>query len=471
MVACLVRDPLAPSVPGVLEAVARACSPRVVPQGDDAVLFDARGLARVLGTPMELVREVSRLAAGHGVAPRVAVAGTMTAAWLLAHARPGQTVDVGVPAAAVAGLPLGWLAVVPETLARTSDGQALKIGGPAVRRRRSGARHYRLAPGPVRGAPTLAGTLAVFERWGLRTLGDLARLPRAEIRTRFGPLGQRLHQAACGEDEAPLVPAGEAPRFLERLELEWPIDGLEPLAFVLSRLCETLSGALERADRGAIVVTTRLWLVTRTWHERVLHLPAPMREARVLRTLVLLDLESHPPDAAIDAVEVEAEVAPGQVVQGSLLARALPSAENLATLIARLGALMGETRVGVPVCLDTHDARAVGMARFAPVVRERPDGQDRRPGRTVLRRFRLPVAARVAVEAGRPVRVQPSARGLPAGRVIAAAGPWRSSGRWWAPDDTGWNRDEWDVELEAGIVYRLTRDRVTGQWAIEGAFD
>ena len=41
----------------------------------------------------------------------------------------------------------------------------------------------------------------------------------------------------------------------------------------------------------------RLHLVTRVIHERSLELPAPMKDARTLRTLLLLDLESHPPPA------------------------------------------------------------------------------------------------------------------------------------------------------------------------------
>jgi hypothetical protein len=113
-----------------------------------------------------------------------------------------------------------------------------------------------------------------------------------------------LHQAACGEPIASFVPAGEPVRFVERLELEYAIEGLEPLSFVLARLCESLSASLERADRGAVEVRLRLRLVTRAVHERTLHLPAPLRDARVVRTLILLDLESHPPPAAIDWVEV-----------------------------------------------------------------------------------------------------------------------------------------------------------------------
>ena len=75
---------------------------------------------------------------------------------------------------------------------------------------------------------------------------------------------------------------------------------------------------------------------------------------RVLRTLLMLDLESHPPPAAIDIVTIEIDPAPGRVIQYSLLERALPSAETVATLTARLGALVGETRDADRRCCSTR---------------------------------------------------------------------------------------------------------------------
>jgi protein ImuB len=346
-----------------------------------------------------------------------------------------------------------------------------------------------MAPGPaktrseiggaVRGSAPPAMLVAVFdllatlERWGLRTLGDVARLPRADVHARLGPPGVRLHQAACGEDTAWFVPADAPPRFLERHVLDWPIEALEPLSFVLARLLDALSVTLERADRGAVEIATRLQLVTRATHTRLLNLPAPMRDARVLRTLILLDLESHPPPAGIDIVEVEVGVVPGRIVQGTLLARATPTPEHLSTLIARLGALMGETRVGAPGLLDTHDDRPVAMKMFAPV-QQTPSSPNhgtqelQHPG-TCIRRFRIPLSARVQVEHGAPVHV--AAPVVSAGEVVACAGPWRSSGGWWVLDGARWDRDEWDVELAGGECYRLARDRTTNRWEIDGELD
>jgi hypothetical protein len=68
--------------------------------------------------------------------------------------------------------------------------------------------------------------------------------------------------------------------------------------------------------------SVELRLVTRdTWVRRQ-ELPTPIKDPRTLRTLVLLDLESHPPPAGIDAVTLRAEPTPARTLQHSLLERA-----------------------------------------------------------------------------------------------------------------------------------------------------
>jgi protein ImuB len=513
MVCCLVRDAASASAArGMLEQIARASSPRVTPCGDSAVVFDVAGLSRVCGPPDVIAREVTAQAEACGLTIRLAIADTMTAAWVLAHARPGTTVvPAGAQAAALAPLPIGWLLSVIDLDRATSTYVATGGMSPIRRGRRAGGRHYRMAPAPAAAVPvpavqpsgierpqgdvspgrsrgaeaewtqrlkTCRERLATFERWGIRTCADLGSLPRADVHARMGAAGVRLHQAAVGEDVSPLVPADQARVFADRVELEWPIEGLEPLSFVLARQCERLSAELERADRAAVVLHTTLTLVTRASHARMLALPAPMRDARVLRTLILLDLESHPPPAAIDAVDLRLEVTPGRIVQGSLLARAVPSPEQVSTLMARLTALCGDGRVGAPVLLDTHDGRQCAIKPF----RVPPDtmraaasaaiAEDERAGRAApyLRRLRLPIAARVTTAHGAPVRVVLSHTG--GGDVRACAGPWRTSGAWWDLRKTAtWDRDEWDVELTDGAVYRLVRHRDTGRWEVDGIFD
>lgn len=199
-----------------------------------------------------------------------------------------------------------------------------------------------------------------------------------------------------------------------------------------------------------------------------------MRDARIMRTLILLDLESHPPEAAIDNVEIDLEVAPGRIVVGALFDLTLPSPENLATLVARLGALMGESRVGSPRLVDTFDDHLRAVEPFTigdrPAVSGAASAERRGAPGWSLRRLPLPITVQVRVEHGRPSRVLPVARDLAGGAVKQCAGPWRSSGAWWTFTRHAWDRDEWDVELPGGL-YRLARDRSTNTWSIDAMLD
>jgi protein ImuB len=425
------------------------------------VVLDLSGLTRLFGDARTIAAELRRTAADRGLRVRIAIAGTRTAARLLTRARAGITiVEPGAEARAIAALPIELLEMFSEPREPVIPDPRSPVPGPRS---------------PI-SAPSNSITLTL-RRWGLRTLDDLARLPADDIAARLGQDGVAWQRLARGEDPEPLVPSVPEERFEQALDLEWPIEGLEPLSFVLARLIEPLSAHLERRDRGAAVLHVRLHLVNRQLHERSLQLPAPMRDARTLRTLALLDLESHPPSAAIDRVVVAVDPTPGRVVQFSLLTRPLPSAESLSTLIARLSALMGEGRIGSPVVVDSWAPGAFEMAGFRPgpelgirdsacpersrggfgirdstrsvqelacadpgsgshdsgaVVRERPCGNAGFGIPAVaIRRFRYPVPARVSVDAGVPVRVSIDRRGFSGGRVEQCAGPWRTSGGWW----------------------------------------
>jgi protein ImuB len=255
---------------------------------------------------------------------------------------------------------------------------------------------------------------------------------------------------------------------------------------VLTRLLEPLSTRLERRDRGAAALHVLLRLVTREVHARCLPLPAPLRDVRTLRTLALLDLESHPPAAAIDQVTVVIDPTPGRVLQHTLFTRAHPTPERLSTLLARLGALMGQDRFGAAALVDSYRPGAFAMTPFA-TDHDHDQRRDRRDRReryvqtsassalkiaSVLRRCRQPVPARVMTERDRPVRVTADRGGFAGGSVTHAVGPWRTSGQWWAGEaGRAWNRDEWDVSLSDGGVYRIFRDRDADAWFIDGIVD
>ena len=472
--------------------LARTCSPRSAVVREGLVVMDASGMDRLFGEARLFAAHVAEQAEARRLAVSVAVAGTQTAAILIAGCRPGvSVVPPGLEAETLAPLPIGALAMLEP------DAEAAVHGR---RRVSSSARHYRMAPSPLENEParhggragsarsgprpiagslqTTGGVLETLERWGVHTLGDLARLPAPDLFERLGEVGVRWRRLASGEDLEPLFAEGEEERFEEALVLEWPIEGLEPLSFVLARLLDPLCAHLDRRDRGAVVVHTWLKLVTRRVFHRAIELPAPMRDPKVLRTLILLDLESHPPDAGIDEVRLVVEPAPARQVQHSLLVRPLPPPDRVSTLTARLTALMGSGRVGSPHLVDTHRPGAFAVTPFVPDKGVgvdfsfcEPHGQKLKSTPTpvpVLRRFRRPAPVRVVVDRERrPVRVAASAA-MPGGTVLECAGPWRTSGGWWT---NGWDRDEWDVALADRAIYRVHRDRATGQWFVEGVWD
>lgn len=545
MFACLYRPP----APGAaiesdaLVALAHDFSPRYERHGDDVVVIDVSGLGRLFtgvtsqpSAKRDGVRreendvaraigdELRRQAAARAGCVHVAIAATHTAALVLAHVRPGLTIVApGEEAAALAPIPIGVLRQAAAMPAR-SEASRSEDGVP----------------------------LSVFRAWGVRTLGELAALPPGDLSARLGRPALVWQAIARGDDVRPLVPALAEERFESSLDLEWPIEGLEPLSFVLTRLLEPLSARLERCDRGAAVLHVILGLVTRPSASsgcgepvepretcsRRLELPSPLRDVRTLRTLALLDLESHPPAAAIDRVTIVIDPTPGRVLQHALFTRALPAPEQLSTLLARLGAVMGQDCIGAPAAVDSHRPGAFAMRPFstewagtrgddgtrarqceasesgdpesaegpnaagvAPRAVEpdasRAEGRRRHEGGVLrradhggrrqalvsaLRRCRVPVPARVATTRGVPVRVTTDRRGFAGGQVVNAAGPWRTSGEWWKGSDrtvqsadcklqVSWNRDEWDVALGDGAVYRIFCDRDTERWFIDAVFD
>jgi protein ImuB len=463
MYACIYRPPAPDLERNNLSAIAHEFSPRYESHGDDLMAIDVSGLRRMFGDARAIGDAIRRELAARGALAHVAIASTHTAARLLALARPGLTV---IPSGAEAD------ALAPLSIA-------------------------------VLGLHTSDFPLETFKKWGLCTLGELASLPAADLVSRLGRSALAWQAVARGEDHWPLVPALPEERFDASLELEWPIEGLEPLSFVLTRLLEPLSTRLERRDRGVAVLHVLLRLVTRETVARRLELPTPMREVRALRTLALLDLEAHPPGGAIDRVTIVIDPTPGRVLQHALFARAHPTPEQLSTLLARLGALMGQDRFGAPAVVDSHRPGVFAMQPFRTDHashrgdRSAPSALSPQPSiSSALRRCRQPVPARVVVVDGRPVRVTTDRRGFVGGQVTQCVGPWRTSGEWWRTekseagslksDDVDatrlqpsalrlqtsfWDRDEWDVALSDGAVYRIFQDRARQGWFIDAIAD
>src|SRR6187200_1439735 len=180
----------------VLLDIAQQYSPRVAWAGEHTIVLDLSGLERLFGNTR-------------------AIAGTRTAAHLLAVSRAGLTViDPGGEPSALAQLQIDVLtrisAVAPDLRVSMHGTTRFYRSSPVqelVRPRRRVVK----ADGTPRATPVAGGMLSedlliTLRRWGIRTLGQVAALPGSELAARLGTDGPRVQALARGEDAAPLVP-------------------------------------------------------------------------------------------------------------------------------------------------------------------------------------------------------------------------------------------------------------------------
>jgi protein ImuB len=320
--------------------------------------------------------------------------------------------------------------------------------------------------------------LETLERWGIRRFQELAALPPLGIAERLGPEGLRLRELARGEGDRKLLPMEDPLCFEDAVELEYPVELLEPLAFLLARLLNGLATRLATRGLATDELSVRLKLENRATHERTLRLPVPSLDTKAFLKLLQLDLEAHPPAEPVVHVWMGMNPVKPRAAQGGLYVLAAPEPVKLELTLARIRGIVGEERVGYAEVLDTHRPDSwrlrgnsgnsgtgnSGTGNEIPKRRgvSSPVPELRRIAG--LRRFRPVRAAHVALSSGQPGFV--AADGV-RGRVLEYAGPWRTSGDWWTVDP--WQRDEWDVALSDGALYRIFCS--PGGWFVEGSYD
>ena len=393
-----------------LREIAGAFSPSFEQTSADTIVFSIDGLTRLYGSSHQIARAIAQRA---GSEVNVSIADTAESAVLAARNFPGVTVN-------------------PD-----------------------------LALLPVESLPLSDEMLEILESWGIDTLDQLAQLPETGLAERFGPNGVELQRLARGALHRPLKIFQPETTYEDRIQLDHPVDLLEPLLFLMARMLNEQCEKLQSHGMAANEITIRLELENKTGHVRTLRLPIPMRESKALLKLLQMDLEAHLPQAATIALSLLLKPVQPRTVQNGIFLPATPPPDKLELTLARIRGIVGENNVGVPELLDTHHPHPFRLANRQPQI------TDPQPlaHHQAFRYFRPPLAASVTLENDRPARV--AATGIH-GKVLKAAGPWRTSGDWWTT--TSWNRDEWDITLSTGALYRLYREP-KDRWFLEGSYD
>ena len=127
----------------------------------------------------------------------------------------------------------------------------------------------------------------------------LAALPEKELIARMGQEGRRLRQLARGELPHHFVPYEAAFELQERMELDTPVEQLDSLLFVLGVMLEQLILRATARVLALASVTITLSLEGDATHVRTVRPALPTNDRPLWLKLLQLDLEAHPPPAAI----------------------------------------------------------------------------------------------------------------------------------------------------------------------------
>lgn len=404
-----------------LLALADAFSPHLERCDERTVLIPAYGLERMIGTATEIAEAIVRRAGELSIEISLAIAGHPDTAVLAARNIEGITI--------------------------IDAGREVEILGPL----------------PLEVLPTSLDVLDTLQRWGAETLADFAALPPLGVIERLGDEGGRLQALVEGRGTRPLRIARPPEDYTRQIHLDEPLSNREPLLFIVSGMVHDI---VKRLASHGLAVGQFLGVLT-PFHEIRIAFPVPVQDAMVILKQVQLGLEAHKPKRAITAVAVELQPTPPRTTQHGLFTPSAPEPAQLQTLLARLRAIAGDDSVGSPELLDTHRPDAWRLRQDVLFEAGRVMPAAEAAVRLSFRCFRPPLTARVAITPQhRPARVE--ARGL-RGSVVAVAGPWRTTGEWWTTAE--WARDEWDVGLDDGALYRLYRDHRTNDWFVEGVYD
>jgi len=447
-------------------------SPRLEDTAVDTLVLDLEGLETLWGSVEKVAQELAQCISKVGLVSRIAVAGNIEAA---IHAARG----------------FAGITVVAEGQERES-----------------------LSNLPIDVLSTHQDLRDILERWGVATLGALAALPVLQLSERLGQEGVRLHALAGGTHQRSLVLAELSSSFEEEIELEDSVEELEPLSFLLGRLLDQLCARLEARALAVRAIHIRFELepsfesavqaredesrkkTAAKEYRKVLTLPSPVRDSKMLLKLLRLQLQSDAPASPIQKIVLRVDSGAPRVTQNGLFTPRAPDPEKLELTLARLAKVVGDSKVGSAELADTHGPENFRMKGFtaAPVrngrmqrmrlsTAEESGKEIAEPKPTTgFRVMRPAVPANVKMRAERPERIW--FRGMQ-GEVKAASGPWRSSGDWW--EERVWDQDEWDLAVEFEStrgktepgkntfplcgVYRIIYEAKSQSWLVRGFYD
>ncbi|MDE8345056.1 MAG: DNA polymerase Y family protein [Acidocella sp.] len=410
-----------------VEALALWCqfvSPLTVAQPPDGVLIDITGCAHLFGGEAGLRARLARLLPG----VRLAIANTATAAWGLA--RYGANGDDGDED--ISALPLAAIGLEARCIARLS-------------------------------------------RVGVRRVGQLAALPRAELTAGFGPAPALKCAQALGLAPEVLKFCAEPVAWREDMHLPEPIFAPASLQAALSRLTAKLCARLAKAERGATALKAKFYRIDRAVPEFDLNFASPCRdEAQIIRLAHESLARSIDPGFGVEMIRLSAERTECLAAVQTSITRPAPDYQ------APVNLLLNRLAPGTFWRAVPHDSHIPEYAARRTPVCQPPAAWTRPRFPRPLRLLRVPdaITAIAPVPDDPPVFFSWRGQGF---RVAHATGPERIARDWWChkadntrPEDEK-IRDYYAVEDASGAAFWLFRAGRHGgvapaRWYLHGFF-
>lgn len=123
--------------------------------------------------------------------------------------------------------------------------------------------------------------LTRLDRLGLRTLGEIAALPRSAMQARFGPDGRRIWELANGNDDTVIQSVARPRSVVERLQLPAPIASRDMLLIGLHQLIVRAFDHPDLRDRHARQARLRVLIENNRSWEREMTFREPAGRERV----------------------------------------------------------------------------------------------------------------------------------------------------------------------------------------------
>ncbi len=418
----------------------RRYSPTVAMDPPDAILLEIAGSAHLFAGEAALACEL---------AARMQQAG-MTSA----HAFAGNP-DAALALARFAGAP-----------ARDEDEAVRRLPVAALR------------------LPTASET--ALRRAGLRTVGDVAARPMANLAARFGAEAALAVRRILGEVERPLVPIRPLPRFRVERRFAEPVARTDGMLGVLQALCVALCSKLQRQGLGGRRFAACFHRSDGHVAGIAIETSEPCRDpARIMRLFGdTLESLADPldPGFGFDRLQLCAVITePLANAQMRMEGDAEPT-EPLAELIDRLGARNGVGRIRRLQSADSHVPELAQIslpAMQGPAANPWPTAPPGEPPLRPTHLFcppqRISVLAEVPDGPPRRFRWRGSMH-----QIDRAEGPERIAPLWWRRRngslEGGLTRDYYRVEDSEGSRFWIFRhglygsEKATPDWYLHGLF-